>query len=62
MLEIGRELLAQRGAVLGVQVDFIVGAVEGEPYRLLGRAAGQIVFEGYRDFWAISSVPTSIGG
>jgi hypothetical protein len=51
VLEIGRELLAQRGAVLGVQVDLIVGAVEGEPYRQLGRAAGQIVFEGTVPFW-----------
>src|SRR5690348_16821430 len=43
MLNVRRELLAQRGGVLGVQVDLIVGAVEREPDGLLGRAAGQVV-------------------
>src|SRR6266851_2819291 len=50
VLKIGRELLAERGGVLGVQVNLIVGAVEGEPHRLLRRAAGQIVFQGYGYF------------
>jgi hypothetical protein len=50
VLEIGCELLAERGSVLGVQIDLIIGAVEGESHRLLRRAAGQIVFEGYRYF------------
>src|SRR5215468_214184 len=45
VLKVGRELLAERGGVLGAQVDLIVGALEGKPHRLLGRAAGQIVFE-----------------
>jgi hypothetical protein len=47
VLKICRELLAERGGVRGVQVDLIVGALEGEPRRLLCRAAGQIVFENY---------------
>jgi hypothetical protein len=42
----GRELLAERGSVLGVQVDLIVGAIEGEPHSLHRRAAGQVVFQG----------------
>ena len=41
----GRDLLAERGGVLGVQVDLTVGAVEREPDGLLGRAAGQVVFQ-----------------
>ena len=45
MLYKGCELLAERGGVLGIQVDLIVGALEGKPHRLLGRAAGQIVFQ-----------------
>src|SRR5579859_6192691 len=31
MLDVGRELLAQRSGVLGVQVDLIIRALEGEP-------------------------------
>jgi len=38
VLQIGRELLAERGDVLGVQVDLIIGAIESEPHRLLRRA------------------------
>jgi transposase len=34
MLQVGRELLAERGSVLGIQVDLIVGAVERITYRL----------------------------
>ena len=45
MLEVGRELLGERGGVLGIQVDLIVGAFEREPDGLLGRAAAQVVFE-----------------
>src|SRR5579859_970338 len=45
VLKVGRELLAERGGVLGVQVDLIVGAVEREPDGVLGWAAGQVVFE-----------------
>jgi hypothetical protein len=45
VLQVGRELLAELGGVLGIQVDLIVGAVEGEPHGLLRRAAGQIVFQ-----------------
>src|SRR5216684_1555447 len=45
VLKVGCELLAERGGVLGVQVDLIVGALEGEPYRLLRRATGQIIFQ-----------------
>jgi len=45
VLHIGRELLAERSAILGVQVDLIVGAFEGEPQGLRCRAAGQIVFQ-----------------
>src|SRR5215510_11773606 len=45
MLEVGPELLAERSGVLGVQVDLTVGAIEGEPHRLLCRAAGQVVFQ-----------------
>jgi hypothetical protein len=45
VLSIGRELLAERGGVLGVQVDLIVGAIEREPDGLLGWAAGQVVLQ-----------------
>ena len=43
MRKVGLELLAERGGVLGVQVNLIVRALEREPDSLLGRAAGQIV-------------------
>src|SRR5260370_15821027 len=42
VLKIGCEVFAERGGVLGVQVDLIVGAVEGEPHRLLRRSTGPI--------------------
>jgi hypothetical protein len=45
MLKVGRELLAERGGVLGVQVDLIIGAVEREPDGLVGWAAGQVVLQ-----------------
>ena len=45
VLHIGRELPAERGTVLGIQVDLIIGALEGEPQGLRCRAAGQIVFQ-----------------
>src|SRR5262249_22393572 len=38
MRKVGRELLAELGGVLGVQVDLIVGVLEREPDGLLGRA------------------------
>jgi hypothetical protein len=41
MRNVGRELLAERGGVLGVQVDLIAGALEREPDSLLARAAGR---------------------
>jgi hypothetical protein len=50
VLYVGSELLAERGGVLGVQVDFIVGAVKGEPHGLLRRATGQIIFQDYGYF------------
>ena len=40
-----RQFLAERGGVLGVQVDLIIDAVECEPDGLLGGAAGQIVLQ-----------------
>ena len=58
VLKVGRELLAERGGVLGIQVDLIVAALEGKPHGLLGRAAGQIIFQLDGDFWAISTFPT----
>jgi hypothetical protein len=45
VLKVGRELLAERGSVFGVQVDLIIGPVECEPDGLLGRTAGQVVFK-----------------
>ena len=45
MLKVGRELLAERGGVLGVQVDLVVRTVEAEPDGLLGRTAGQVVLQ-----------------
>jgi len=45
VLKVGRELLAERGGILGVQVDLVVGAIEREPDDLFGWAAGQIVLE-----------------
>src|SRR5262249_61131499 len=54
VLNVGRELLAERGGVLGAQVDLIVGALEGKPHRLPGRAASQIVFQ--HDWPGISRV------
>jgi hypothetical protein len=57
MLKIGRESLAEHGGILGVQVDLIVGAVEGGSHRLLGRAVGQIVFQGYRYFLGYLYLP-----
>src|SRR5215468_12725303 len=57
MLNRRRQLLAERGGVLGVQVDLIIRAVESEPDGLLCRAAGQIVFEYDAYFWAIAAFP-----
>ncbi len=60
VLSIGRELLAERGGVLGVQVDLIVGAIEREPDGLLGWAAGQVILQDDAYFLAISTFPTSM--
>ena len=54
---IRRELLAERGGVLGAHVDLMVGALEGKPHRLLGRAAGQIVFQHDGDFLGYLYLP-----
>jgi hypothetical protein len=62
MLEVGPELLAERGGVLGVQVDLIAGALEGEPDRLLGRAAGQVVFQGDGYFLGDLTLPPYCDG
>jgi hypothetical protein len=43
MLNIGRELPAELGGVLAVQVNLIVRALEREPVSFLGRAACQVV-------------------
>jgi len=45
VLKVGGELRAERGGVLGVQVDLVVGALEREPDGLPGRAAGQVVLQ-----------------
>jgi hypothetical protein len=68
MLNVRRELLAERGGVLGIQVDLIVGAVESEPDGLFGRAAGQVVFEddtnflGHLHLLAVQMVSSSYRG
>src|SRR6266704_3643546 len=61
VLNVGRELLAERGGVLGVQVDLIAGAIESEPHRLLRRAAGQIIFQDDSYFLGHRYLPTSMG-
>jgi hypothetical protein len=40
----GRELPAERGGVLGAQIDLVLGAAQPEPHRLIRRAAIKIVF------------------
>ena len=45
MRQAGGELRAERGGVLGVQVDLIAGVLEREPDGLPGRAAGQVVLQ-----------------
>jgi hypothetical protein len=45
MADEGRELAAERPGVLLAQVDLVHRAVEGEPHRLIRRAAIQIVFQ-----------------
>jgi hypothetical protein len=45
MLNKRRELLPQRGGVLGAQIDLVVGAADGEPYRLGRRATIKIIFQ-----------------
>jgi hypothetical protein len=60
VLKVGRELLAERGGILGVQVDLVVGAIEREPD---GCSAGPPVRSSSRTtltFWAISTFPPSI--
>jgi len=59
MLKVGRELLAERGGVLGVQVDLITGALEGEPDGLLGRPPVKSSSRTTLTFWAISTFPPS---
>ena len=61
VLYIGCELLAECGGVLGIQVDLIVGALEGKPHRLLGRAAGQIVFQRDGHFLGHLTLPSCDG-
>src|SRR5262249_14850164 len=39
------QLLAEGGGVLGAQVDLIIGAADGEPHGLIGRAAIEIVLQ-----------------
>jgi hypothetical protein len=39
-------LPAERGGIAGPQVDLIVRAIHGEPDRLIGRAAVQVIFQG----------------
>ena len=48
MLDIRRDLLAERGSVLLAQVDLVLGAAETEPDRLIGPAAIQVVFQRHR--------------
>jgi hypothetical protein len=45
MADEGLKLAAERLGVLLAQVDLVCRAVEGEPYRLIGRAAIKIVFQ-----------------
>ena len=55
VLKVGGELLAERGGVLGIQVDLIAGALEREPDSLPGWAAGQVVLKDDVYFLATSS-------
>ncbi len=45
VLDEGRQLLAERGGILGAQVDLILRPAEGEPHGLIGRAATEVVFQ-----------------
>jgi len=45
MLEVRRQLLAERLGVLLVQVDLVLRDAGREPHGLVGRAAIQVVFE-----------------
>src|SRR5579859_1004786 len=45
VLDERHELLTERGGVLLAQVNLIVAAAEGEPYRFGGRAAVKVVFQ-----------------
>jgi hypothetical protein len=61
VLEERGELLAERGGVLLVQVDLIVRAADGEPHRLLRRAAIQVIVEGDSDFLGHLGLPCCDG-
>src|SRR5215475_13232638 len=37
---------AERGGVAGAQVNLVAGAADGEPHRLIGRAAVEVVLQG----------------
>jgi hypothetical protein len=45
MADEGRELTAERLGVLLAQVDLVRRTIDGEPHRLIGRAAIKIVFQ-----------------
>jgi hypothetical protein len=59
MFKVGRELLAERGGLLGIQIDLIVGAVERKPDGLLGWAASEVSSRTTLTFWAIFTFPPS---
>jgi hypothetical protein len=53
MIDERRELAAERGGVVAIQIDLIVGAGKAEPQGLVGRTAVEIIFQsdsgpGYR--------------
>jgi len=52
VLDERRQLLAERGRVLLAQIDLIVRATEGEPHRLIRRAAIKVVLQ--RDGYSLS--------
>jgi hypothetical protein len=45
LTDIRRDLLAERRRVLLAQIDLVLKAAEPEPYRLVRRTAGQIIFQ-----------------
>src|SRR6516162_4736634 len=52
VLDEWRQLLSERGRVLLAQIDLIVRGTEGEPHRLIRRAAIKVVFQ--RDGYSLS--------